>query len=129
MNKDLIELQRGCNATCVVIPDEYYRYLGQTLVMSANIGDEYLLASKIGNPIFKEKLDSMSSNGNITYFVIRGIDEITNDLQERYVSLVKDREFNGYNIPRNVIIVFTVNNREGLKKISEKLYHFCVVAF
>lgn len=129
MNKELIELQRGCSATCVIIPETNYKELGQALLMDASIKDEYLFASSLGNPIFREKLDNISSNGNLTYFIIRGIDEITEDIQDRYIGLVKDREFNGYNLPNNVIIVFTVKNREGLKKISKELYHFCVVAF
>lgn len=129
MNKELIELQRGCNATCVVILDVNYRELGQTLFMDAKIEDEKLFASPIGNPIFKEKLDRIASNGNLTYFIIRGIDELTEDMQNRYIGLVKDREFNGYNLPHNVIIVFTVKTREGLQKISKELYRFCVVAF
>lgn len=126
MNKELIELQRGSNATCVVILDENSRDLGQTLIMDANIQDKYLFGS---NPIFKNKLDRLSSKGILTYFVIRGIDELSSDMQNRYIGLVKDREFNGYNIPKNVIIVFTVKTRDNLKKISKELYQFCVVAF
>ena len=129
MNKELIELQRECNATCVVIPDEKCRELGQTLIMNASIKNEFLFAAPSNNPIFREKLDNLSQNGNLTYFVIRKIDELTEENQNRYISLVKDREFEGYNLPSNVIIVFTVEDRDGLKKISSELYHFCVVAF
>lgn len=129
MNKELMELQRGCSATCVVILEDHYKELGQTLVMDANIGNEHLFARPLGNPIFKEKLDTISSNNNLTYFVIRGISEINEESQNRYVGLVKDREFGGYNLPNNVILVFTVKTREELQKISKELYHFCVVAF
>lgn len=129
MNKELIELQRGCKATCVVIPDAYYKYLGQTLSIDASIDDEFLFARPIGNPAFKEGLDIISNNKDLTYFVIRGIDKLTTDMQNRYIGLVKDREFEEYNLPDNVIIVFTVNDKEGLQKISKQLYHFCVVAF
>lgn len=128
MNKELIELQRGSKATCVVILEEHCKELGQSLVMDAKINDGHLFAP-LGNPIFKEKLDTLSSNGNLTYFVIRGISEINEDMQNRYVGLVKDREFNGYNLPNNVILVFTVKTIEELQKISKELYHFCVVAF
>lgn len=129
MNKELIELQRGSKATCVVIKEEMYKDLGQGLVMDSKIMDEYLFSGKIGDPVFKEQLESVCSNNNLTYFVIKGIDEISADIQNRFIGLVKDREFNGYNLPDNVIIVFTVKDKEGLKKISKDLYHFCVVAF
>jgi hypothetical protein len=129
MNKELIELQRGCSATCVVILEDHYKELGQVFVMDANISDENLFAKPLGNPIFKEKLDSISSNNNLMYFVIRGISEIKEELQNRYVGLVKDREFGGYSLPDNVILVFTVKTREELQKISKELYHFCVIAF
>lgn len=128
MNKELIELQRSSNV-CVVIIDDNYKEIGQALVMDASINDGHLFARPYNNPIFKEQLDNISSNGKLTYFIIRNIDELTDDMQNRYVGLVKDREFNGYNLPDNVIIVFTVKNRDGLKKISKELYHFCVVAF
>lgn len=127
MNKALIELQRGCKATSCVILDEEYKNLGQTLVMDAGIDNIYLFCYP--HPIFKEKLDMLSQNGKITYFVIRGIDAISEEMQKRYIGLVKDREFSGYSLPSNVIIVFTVKDRESIQKIVSDLYHFCVVAF
>lgn len=129
MNKELIELQRDCDATCVVIPDAYVGALGQTLVMDAAIGDHHLFAHPLGEPIFKEKLERLSQNDFLTYFVIRGIDELTEADQNRYLGLVKDRFFGGYQLPRNVILVFTVKDRAALTKLSADLYHFCVVAF
>lgn len=129
MNKELIELQRGSKATCVIILDDNYRDLGTTLIMNASISDKYLFKKAYFNTIFKDKIEELSSNDNLIYFVIRGIDEISIDMQNRYIGLVKDREFNGYNLPDNVIIVFTVKSRDVLKNISKELYHFCVVAF
>ena len=129
MIKELIELQRGSKATCVVIEDSEFKNVGQTLYMDAFIEDKYLYAGDIGNPIFKEKLDAIASNGELTYFMIRKIDDVDFASQERYLGLVKDREFEGYTLPDNVIIIFTVKDREGLKKISKELYKFCVVAF
>lgn len=129
MNKDLIDLQRNSKGTCAIVLDEFYKNIGQELVMNANIADEYLFARPAKNPIFKEKLDILSSNKKLTYFVIRNIDQIDYEKQNRYISLVKDRELIGYNLPQNVILVFTISNKENLSKISKDLYHFCVVAF
>lgn len=129
MNKDLIELQLGINATCVVVLESEYRQLGQMIIMDAIIDDKYLYGVPLENPIFKDKLDDISSNGNLTYFVIKGIDKLQEDKQNRYIGLVKDREFCGYKIPNNVIIAFTVSDKESINKISKELYHFCVVAF
>lgn len=129
MNKDLIDLQRNSKATCAIVLDEFYKNIGQELIMDANISDEYLFLRSTGNPIFKEKLDNIASNKELTYFVIRNIDQISPERQNRYISLVKDRELIGYNLPQNVIIVFTISTKENLNKISKDLYHFCVVAF
>ena len=129
MNKELIELQKGCCATCVVVPENQYRELGQMIIMEAGISDEYLFAQPTGYPIFKEKLDNLSNNGHLTYFVIKGIAELSEEMQNRYISLIKDREFCGYKLPSNVIVTFTVKNRDNLKNISKELSHFCVVAF
>ncbi|MBO5138228.1 MAG: hypothetical protein J6B89_01140 [Bacilli bacterium] len=128
MNKELIELQRGCNAVCVVILEDQIKELKNALIMDAKITDEYLFARPTGNPIFKEKLEKMSKNNNLSYFVINQITEISEELQNRYIGLIKDREFIGYNIPNNIILVLTVKTNKDLKKISKDLYHFCVVA-
>lgn len=129
MNKELIELQRGCSATCVVILENDYKKLGKGLIMEASIPDEYLCATPLGNPLFKENIDELSKCSELAYFVIRGISELNEEMQNRYVGLVKDRDFGGYNLPDNVILVFTVKTKEELRKISKELYHFCVVAF
>lgn len=127
MNKELIELQRGVSATCVIILDEFYKDLGQTVFMDANMKDVHLYGKSLGSPLFKEQIEKIAKNGQTTYFVIRKIDQITKEEQDRYIDLVKNREFHGYKIPDNVIIVFTIENFQNRKKISENLYHFCVV--
>ena len=129
MNKQLVELQRGSGATCVVILEDCYKELERGLIMEAKISDAHLFAHPYGNPIFKEKLNKISRNYDLAYFIIRGISELDIEAQNRYVGLVKDREFGGYNLPNNIVIVFTVKNAHELQKISKDLYHFCVVAF
>lgn len=129
MNKELVELQIGCKSTCVIIFDFYYKDLGRSVIMNASIGNEYLFGRKTKNPIFREKLDMLSVDGNTTYFVIRNIDKLSIDMQNRYVGLVKDREFLGYDLPKNVVIVFTVEDIESLKKVSKELYHLSALCF
>lgn len=129
MNKELIELQEGCKSTGVVILNENCNELENRFVMDASANDNDLFARPLNNPIFKEDLENISEKENLAYFVISGIDKINTEMQNRYVGLVKDREFMGYKIPENIIIVFTIENKEGLKKISNELYHLCVVAF
>lgn len=128
MNKELIEIQCKDNLSAIIILNEYIQELGQVLAMDASIEDEYLFANPYGNPIFKKQLDDLSQKTNIVYFVIKSITEIDEELQNKYIGLIKDREFCGYNLPYNVIIVFTINKKEELKKISKELYHFCTVA-
>lgn len=128
MNKELIELQRNSKATAVVILNEEYKSLNNSVVMKANVKDEILFNSKTGNPVFKQKLNEKAKSGEISYLVIYGIDEISEDMQERFLGIVKDREFDGYYLPENCIVVFTVKNKASYKKISKELYHFCVIA-
>ena len=128
MNKYLIDLQRGSYATSVVILEDKYNELNPTLVMSAEIDDKYLLSSPYKNPVFKDKLDEMSVRNDLVYFIIKDIDKVSIEKQNRYIGVVKDRVVNGYKLPENVIIIFTVKNKEGLKNISKELYHFCIVA-
>lgn len=125
MNKDLIELQRNCNATCVVVLDSEYKKLSNGVAIKSSVSDNFLL--KQTNK-FMDKLDNLSKKTEICYFIISNIDEVSFDLQERFIPLVKDREIEKYNLPKNCIIVLTVKDEKSYAKISPKLYHFCVVA-
>ena len=128
MNKELIDLQRGSKATCVVIKNSDSNKLENSVFMDSRISDSWLFGAKMGNPIFKEKVDIISRKSEIGYFVITNFDSLPIDEQNKYVSLIKDREFIGYTLPDNIIIVLAIENEEGLKKISPEVYHFCVVS-
>ncbi len=127
MNLILIDLQRNSKATCVVIKTEDLKGLSPTVTMKANVSDKFLFTGD--RPPFADKIDAKSKLSNTCYFVITGIDEISAERQNRFVGLVKDRELNGYYLPDNCVIVFTVKNKLALKKMSQELYHFAVVAF
>ena len=129
MNKELIELQRGSKATCVVVKNSDLNKLGNAVYkMDSRINDALLFGAKMGNPIFKEKVDMISKNGEIGYFVITNFDSLSFDEQNKYVPLIKDRELLGYTLPDNIIIVLSIENKESLKNISSEIYHFCVVS-
>lgn len=128
MKKELIELQFECPATCVVILDQDYQKLGPTVFMEGDRSDASLYACRFENPIFKEKLEKMANQYEKVYFVLRHIEKLEEEKQKRYIALIKDREFVGYELPTNVLIVLTVEKEEDIKKITPELYHFCVVA-
>ena len=121
INKELIELQKGCLATCVVIPNEDCEELDSKIIVNSNCSDNELLKT------FKENISNKKEKLN--YFVISEIDKLDEETQDRYYQIVKDREFFGYKLPKEMIIVLTVKNKEGLKNISQKLYNFCIVTF
>ena len=127
MIKEIVDLQRNSKATCVILTNDEYGELSPTVTMKANVSDKFLLAGK--KPPFADKIDTKSKSNEICYFVIKGIDELSTESQNRYVGLVKDREMNGYYLPNNCVIVFTVKDRTALKKVSQELYHFAVVPF
>ena len=89
INRDLIELQKKCNSTCVVIQNEDIKELESNIL----------------------------------------IDKISSNEQDEYYQIIKDREFCGYKLPEDMIIVLTVKNKETLKNISQKIYNLCVIAF
>lgn len=128
MNKELIALQENCKSNGVIILDEHYKELGPTLFMEGNKSDVNLFACSYKNPVFKEQLEEMSKKHEQVYFVIRHMEQLTKEEQNRYISLVKDREFCGYFLPDNVLLVFTIEKQSDLQKISEELYQFSVVA-
>lgn len=121
INKELIELQKGCKATCVVIRNEDIQKLDSKVLIGSNCEDNELLK------IFKEKISK--TDERFEFLVIEKIDEIELDKQDRFYQIVKDREFNGILLPEDVVIVLTVENKDKLKNISSGLYNLCVVAF
>lgn len=120
INKELIELQKGCTATCVVILDEDSNALDSKVVINATAMDKDVLT------IFKEKI---ATNEELDYIIISNIDMVNEEIQNKFYGIVKDREFYGYKLPSDTVIVLTVENREGLKNISPELYNLCVVSF
>lgn len=127
MNKELVDLQRNSKATCAVVKTEEYKQLTPIVSMNANVSDSFLLSSKL--PPFAEKIDKKCAKNILCYFVIKEIDKVSKEAQNRFVGLIKDREFNGYILPDNCIIVLTVTNKTALTKLSPEINHFSVIAF
>ena len=119
INKELIELQKGCNATCVVIQNEDIEELESNILVNSTYNINDLIK------IFKENISSKKYD----YFVIEEIDKINSNEQDKFYQIIKDREFCGYRLPEDIIIVLTVKSKETLKNISQKLYNLCVVTF
>lgn len=121
INRELVELQKCCEATAVIIQNEDIEELESKILISSNCGDDELLK------IFKEKVSKVDEK--FEFFVIEKIDKLEIEKQDKFYQIVKDREFYGYMLPEDVIIVLTVENKNELKNISPELYHLCVVAF
>lgn len=121
MNIDLIELQKGCKATCAVIQNEDIEKLDSKILINSNCENNELLK------IFKVKISKVDEK--FEFIVIEEIDKLEADKQDKFYQIVKDREFNGIVLPEDVVIVLTVENKDRLKNISSELYHLCVVAF
>lgn len=121
INKELIELQKGCKSTCAIIETADIKELDSNIVIKSNCEDVEIFK------IFKEKISKVENK--FDYLVIEEIDKLEPEKQNRIYQIVKDREYNGISLPENVIIALTVENKEGLKNISSELYHLCVVAF
>lgn len=129
IDQELIEEQLGCNSTCVVILQEDVNTLKNSYNVKVDESNSNIILGELNKEDLKINLDKLVKENDITYLVIEEIDKIDEIKQEKYIGLIKDREFRGYNIPDNVIIVITIKNKDSLKKISPELYHFCVVAF
>ena len=127
MNQILINLQKNCN-NAVIILNSDYENLHKRVSFNANMTDSKLNLSDYGNPVFKAKLEQIASTSESCYLVIKNIDQISADLQLRFLGLIKDREICGYTLPRNVIIVLTISNKQNLKNIDSTIYHLCVNA-
>lgn len=129
IEKELIDAQKGCCSTCVIILQQDIELLENSYRVKVDKSESNILLGELNRSDLENNLDILSKENNITYMVIEEIESIDFQMQKKYIELIKDREFRGYKIPENVIIVLTINSEENLKKISPELYHFCVVAF
>ncbi len=127
MIKELIDLQRNSNATCVIVETDEYNKLSPVISMKASVSDKFLFTGE--KPPFANKISERCEKYKLCYFVITDLDTVSIVKQDRFEGLVKDREFNGYTLPNNCIIVFTVKDKSALKNISPNIYRFAVVAF
>ena len=127
-DQELIEEQLGCDSTCVVILQNDTRLLKNSYSVKADKSNSNMILGELNKENLKSNLDKLEEN-DIAYLIIEEIDELDSKQQDKYINLIKNREFRGYNIPKNVIIAFTIKSKENLIKISSELYHFCVVAF
>lgn len=127
MNKDLVNLLRNCPSSAILVNDDEYTELNCVLSMQANLAKKSCFFGKNG-PIFKEKLENLSKKQKIVYFVVRNIDTTDFGVQQIFEGIVKDRVCANFVIPQNVIILFTVRDKQNLSKISTTLLHFCTVA-
>ena len=114
IDKEIIELQKGCKGSCCVILNDDINKLESKALISAGCT--------------RKELEEMLKQEK-EYFVIAGIDEITIDMQEIYYQIVKDRQYNGKELSKDAVIVFTIKDKESLKNIMYELYNLCVVAF
>lgn len=121
INKELVELQKGCKSTCAIIENTDIKELDSNIVIKSNCEDVELFKT------FKEKISNADNKFN--YLIIEEIDKLETNKQNRIYQIVKDREYNGISLPEDVIIALTVENKEGLINILPELYHLCVVAF
>lgn len=120
MEISLIELQRNCKATAVVIEDKNVEKLDNALVVPAT-------NTKLDVDIdILKKINVKAKLSKISYLVIRGIDTVDEKAQLGFVGIVKDRVIDSTDLPDNVIIIFTLKNKKALKKITPSLYKFCV---
>ena len=121
INRELVELQKGCKGVCAIIETTDIKELSSNIVIKSNCEDTEIFKT------FKEKISKADNKFN--YLVIEDIDKLETYKQNRIYQIVKDREYNGISLPEDVIIVLTVENKEGLKNILSELYHLCVVVF
>ncbi len=117
---DSIELEKGCPATCVVILEEDKNQLENSFCISASMDRKEM---------YHALEENVASKDDVSYLVISNIDDTNEEVQDTFYHLVKDRQIDGLYIPEDTTIVLTIREKEGVKKISDDLYHFCVKAY
>lgn len=116
---NLFILKHCAKGQCVVVKEDNFKSLKKLVSIQANISNEFLFNN--GTLIFEEKINNLSERVEIGYLVINNMDKADFDMQDRFVGLIKDREFNGYKLPENIIIALTIENEDNINKLSEEI--------
>ena len=125
LNINLLRIQRGVKANAVIVLNEDIEELKPNYNIESSVEDRELYGIDNGKPIFEEDIGKIAVNNEIGYLIISDIDKEEKEKQNRVIGLVKDREIMGYKLPDNIILVFTVENENDIRKISGELYRFC----
>lgn len=128
MDKFIVELQKNCAATAVVVVGDEYKELKNYILINACNNKNLLFATNGVVEMCKEKLNKISSNNDICYLVIQGVDKLEKKYQRDFAEIVKDRRLSNYILPKNCIIVFTIENKLTLRYVDGELYKFLVIA-
>ena len=116
-----VEIAKGVSLGGIVVLNSEYKELGCVLEMRAEIRDS-LLYKSYEKPVFADKLNELASGNDYVFLTISNIQNLSEKEQNKYETLLKDRNFYGYTLPANVVVTFTIDSRDDLKKISQKLY-------
>lgn len=116
-----IEIYEGVFATGILASNKNAETLKNCCVIKAEAKDDFLC--KEGKVVFAEALNKQSQKG-VCYLVVLNIDYASKEEQQKFVELVKDRIFFGFEIPDNCIVVFTCDKKQNYKNIDRQLYKF-----
>ena len=125
MNKELIEMYRGVNSSCVITVVNGSNELQPCYTINVTDTKQYISDKKLD---LMKRLDINSKISKISYLIINGIADLQQSKQDEYVGLVKDRCVGNYVLPKNCIIVFTVRSQNDLSKIAPNLYRLAYFA-
>lgn len=127
-NKNLVEIQKGCKSTCVIVLQEDINKLENSYRVEVDTSESNMLVGDFNRKNLEENLEKIAKNSEIAYLIVEGVDKINGKKQEKYVDVIKDREFRGYKLPDNVIICFTLTDKNNLKTISPEIMKFSKIA-
>lgn len=116
--KDIIvDLQKGNTTSAIITSNDYIKKIDNKNIIYLN-----------NNENEKEKINELSKSEELSYLVIKNINQYNTETQHSFASMIKDRTFMNYKIKNNTVIIFTIENKEDLKNISDELFHLCINA-
>lgn len=122
MIKDLIDLELG-NPIAVLIEDNQLEKLNIDKLV-VNVSSDQLFDSTSARDFVFHKLSQ--SKGDINYLIFKGIDKLSSLSQIDLIGLIKDRKFEGKDLPKNVIIITTIRHLKSVQSLNKELIKFLV---
>lgn len=118
---DILEILNNNRTWPMIITGLTAKNFPTAVILPSSCPSESLAAE---NATWLKEIDEKSKNSKQIMLVIDQIDSIIEEKQEKFYGILKYKNINGINFPKNMQIVVTAND---IEKVSKRIQSLCLI--